>query len=109
MNFPAQCGTQQVCGGVYVDYLQSAVSSSLRFTKLSILMSSGHSFTDPRAQSKVTRGDGKTSPGATVPTVITVTTIITTYWKLGGGLGTSQISSSLAQNTLLGKDVLFYE
>lgn len=59
----------------------------LCFTKLSIMMSFGPYFTDARAQSKVTRGDGKTSPGATVPTVITVTTVITTYWKLGEGRG----------------------
>ena len=66
-------------------------------------------FTDARAQSKVTQEDGKTSSGATVPTVITVTTVITTYGKLGEGEGTAQISSSLAQNNLFGKAALFYE
>lgn len=72
------------------------------------MMSFDPYFTDASPRSH-TRGDGKTSPGATAPMLITVTTVITTYWKLDEGEGTSQISSSLAQNNLFGKDVLFYE
>lgn len=108
VNSSAQCGTQQICGGVHLYYLQSATSSSLRLTNPSIMMSFDPYFTDASPRSH-TRGDGKTSPGATAPMVITVTTVITTYWKLGKGESASQISSSLAQNNPFGKDVLFYE
>lgn len=72
-------------------------------------MTTDPDFTDARAQAKVTGGDGKNQPGTTVAIIITISIVITTYWKLGEVEGTSQISSSLAQNTLLGKNVLFYK
>lgn len=72
-------------------------------------MSADPNFTDARAQAKVTGGDGKTSRGTTVAIIITITIVITTYCKLGEVEGASQISSSLAQNTLFGKNVLFYK